>query len=157
MAARWYTYFQTKNLKLGTFLRVLRWKMLVYFLDIWSILRTLDIFWTFDLFYGHLEYFMDIWYLYFVVTWEIFPFCYVVPRKIWQPCRALVNTKNDKSISSADLMSESGSSRCWQRTATTESPPWELMSAWVRLPTWSRFNESVSDVIYKRILWNSSL
>jgi hypothetical protein len=48
-------YFQTKNPNLGHFCRVLQWKMLVYFMDIWSILRTIG------LFYGHLVYFTDIW------------------------------------------------------------------------------------------------
>jgi hypothetical protein len=33
--------------------------------------------WPFDMHYGLL--------LYFVVIWYIFPFWYVVPRKIWQP------------------------------------------------------------------------
>jgi hypothetical protein len=45
---------------------------LVYFIDIWYLL------WTFGIFYGHLVYFMDIWYI-------ITPLWYVVPRKIWQP------------------------------------------------------------------------
>jgi hypothetical protein len=40
--------FRTKNPNLGKFWRVLRWKMLVYFMDTWSILR------SFDIFYGHL-------------------------------------------------------------------------------------------------------
>jgi hypothetical protein len=42
--------------KLGKFLRVLQWKMLVY----------LHILETFSLFYGHLVYFMDIWYKFVV-------------------------------------------------------------------------------------------
>jgi hypothetical protein len=40
--------FQTKNPNLGKFWRVLQWKMLVYFMDSWSILR------SFVIFYGHL-------------------------------------------------------------------------------------------------------
>jgi hypothetical protein len=32
-------YFRTKNPYLGNFLRVLQWKMLVYFMAIWSILH----------------------------------------------------------------------------------------------------------------------
>jgi hypothetical protein len=40
--------FQTKNPNLGKFWRVLQWKMLVYFMDTWSILR------YFVIFYGHL-------------------------------------------------------------------------------------------------------
>jgi hypothetical protein len=41
--------FQTKNPNLGKFLRVLQWKMMVYFMDTLSILRSFVIF-------------MDIWY-----------------------------------------------------------------------------------------------
>jgi hypothetical protein len=37
-------YFQTKNHNLGKFWRVLRWKILVYFMAIWSILRLFGIF-----------------------------------------------------------------------------------------------------------------
>jgi hypothetical protein len=52
--------FQTKNRNLGTFWRVLQWKMFVYFMDIWSM------------------YFTDIWYIfshlvYLVVLWYTFP------------------------------------------------------------------------------------
>jgi hypothetical protein len=57
-------YFQTKDPNFGNFLRVLQWKMLVffyghlvYFTDIWSILQ------TFSLFYSHLVYFIEIWYI----------------------------------------------------------------------------------------------
>jgi hypothetical protein len=50
---------QTKNPNLGKFWRVLQWKMLVYFMDTRSILR------SFVIFYGHL--------VYFVVIWHIFP------------------------------------------------------------------------------------
>jgi hypothetical protein len=49
--------FQTKNPNLGKFWRVLQWKILVYFMTIWYILRPLEIF------YGHLEYFVVIWYI----------------------------------------------------------------------------------------------
>jgi hypothetical protein len=48
--------FQTKNQKLGTFWRVLQWKIMVYFMVIWSILR------PFDIFYGHLVYLVVIGY-----------------------------------------------------------------------------------------------
>jgi hypothetical protein len=48
-------YFQTKKTNLGKFWMVWKWKMLVYFMDIWCIL------WKFGIFYGHLVYFMDIW------------------------------------------------------------------------------------------------
>jgi hypothetical protein len=37
-------YIQTKNRNLGKFGRVLQWKLLVYFMDIWSILQPFDIF-----------------------------------------------------------------------------------------------------------------
>jgi hypothetical protein len=36
-------YFQTKNPNLGKFGRVLQWKMLVYFMAIWYILRSFGI------------------------------------------------------------------------------------------------------------------
>jgi hypothetical protein len=41
-------YFQTENRNLGKFWRVFQWKMLVYFRDIWSMLR------PFLILYGHL-------------------------------------------------------------------------------------------------------
>jgi hypothetical protein len=47
--------FQTKNQNLGKFGRVLLWKILVYFMTIWSMLRPLEIF------YGPLVYFVIIW------------------------------------------------------------------------------------------------
>jgi hypothetical protein len=40
--ARWYI-FKPKNPNLGKFGRVLRWKMLIYFMSIWSILRPFGI------------------------------------------------------------------------------------------------------------------
>jgi hypothetical protein len=46
-------YFQTKNLNLGTFWRVLQCKMLVSFMDIWYILRSFGIFWPFVIFCGN--------------------------------------------------------------------------------------------------------
>jgi hypothetical protein len=52
-------YFLTKNRNLGSFWTLLQWKMFVYFMDIWSILR------PFDIFYGH--------FVYFWVIWSIFP------------------------------------------------------------------------------------
>jgi hypothetical protein len=70
-------YLQTKNRNLGKFRMVLQWKMLIYFMDILSILL------PFDIFYGHLVYFVVIWYI-FSHRW------YIVPRKIWQPCFATV-------------------------------------------------------------------
>jgi hypothetical protein len=71
--------FQTKNHNLGKFWRVLQWKMLVYFMSIWSILC------PFGLFYVHLVYFTAIWSIlrpleifygrlvYSVAIWYIFP------------------------------------------------------------------------------------
>jgi hypothetical protein len=61
-------YFQAQTPNFGKFWRVLQWKMLVYFIDIWSIL------WPFGLFCGHLAF----WYTFS-------PFWLVAPRKIWQP------------------------------------------------------------------------
>jgi hypothetical protein len=49
--------FQTKNPNLGKFWRVSRWKILVYFMTIWFILR------PFEVFYGPLVYFLVIWYI----------------------------------------------------------------------------------------------
>jgi glycyl-tRNA synthetase alpha subunit len=48
-------YFQNKNPNLGKFGRVLQWKILVYFMAIWCILR------QFGMFYGHSVH-MVIWY-----------------------------------------------------------------------------------------------
>jgi hypothetical protein len=45
------------------------------------------------LFYGHMVYFIAIWYIFwpFAILYGylvyISPFWYVVPQKIWQPCR----------------------------------------------------------------------
>jgi hypothetical protein len=56
-------YFLTKIPNLGRFWRVSQRKMLVYnmamvyFTDNWYII------WSFGVFYGHLEYFMAIWYV----------------------------------------------------------------------------------------------
>jgi hypothetical protein len=88
---------------------------LVYFTDIWYILRKFGIFYRhlvflrrFDIFCCHLVYFINIWYIccrlvYFVAIWYILrqfgifwgnlvyfsPFWYCVPKKIWQPLIAL--------------------------------------------------------------------
>jgi hypothetical protein len=43
--------------------------------------------WPFGLPYGHLVFFVAIWY----ILWsfgQFFMFWYVIPRKIWQPCFA---------------------------------------------------------------------
>jgi hypothetical protein len=58
-------YFKTENSHLGKFWRVLQLKMMVYFIDILSILP------RFGIFCGNLVYFSRFW--------------YAVPRKIWQP------------------------------------------------------------------------
>jgi hypothetical protein len=50
--------FQTKNPNLGKFWRVFLWKILVYFMTIWSILRSSEIL------NGHLVYFVVIWYIF---------------------------------------------------------------------------------------------
>jgi hypothetical protein len=63
--------FQTKNPNLGTILRALDGKTLIYFRAIWNILR------IFGIFYAHL--------VHFVFMWYIFRFWYHVPRKVWQP------------------------------------------------------------------------
>jgi hypothetical protein len=69
--ARWYI-FKLKILIWVHFCRVLQWKMLLYFMDIWPILMPIGIF------YGHLVYFSKFW--------------NVVPRKIWrQPWSAKEN------------------------------------------------------------------
>jgi hypothetical protein len=66
-------FFQTKNPNLGKFWRVLRCKILAFFMNIWSILPP---FWyilcSFGNFYGYLVYFSQFW--------------SVVTRTIWQPC-----------------------------------------------------------------------
>jgi hypothetical protein len=66
--------FQT----LGKFWRVLNWKMLEYFMAIWSIFS------PFGLFYGHSVYCIAIWYISLLCIWYIlwlfgifFPFWYV--------------------------------------------------------------------------------
>jgi hypothetical protein len=50
--------FKTKNPHWGKLWRVLKWKILVYFMTIWSILRPLEIF------YSHLVDFVVIWYIF---------------------------------------------------------------------------------------------
>jgi hypothetical protein len=77
-------YFQTQIPILGKFWRVLKWKVLVYFMTLGFFLR------PFGIFYGHLVYIGLVW----CILWSfsifrvrlvyIFPFWYVVQRKIWQ-------------------------------------------------------------------------
>jgi hypothetical protein len=91
-------YFQIKNLNLGKLSKVLQWKMIVYFMAIWSIychlvyfvviryiLSPIGIFcgylvyfvanwyilWLFGIFCGHLVYFVDIW----NILWTFGIFC----------------------------------------------------------------------------------
>jgi signal transduction histidine kinase len=52
-------YFQTKNPNWGKFWRALYWKMLIYIIAIWNILRILGIF------YDHLVHFVFIWHIFF--------------------------------------------------------------------------------------------
>jgi hypothetical protein len=54
-------YFQTKNPHLGKFWRAFKWKKLEYSMTIWNILR------PFGIFYGHLVYFVSIWYIFVVI------------------------------------------------------------------------------------------
>jgi hypothetical protein len=49
--------FQTKNSNLGKFWRATQWKILVYYMTVWYILRPLEIF------YGRLVYFVAICYI----------------------------------------------------------------------------------------------
>jgi hypothetical protein len=70
-------YFQTQSPILGKFWRVLQWKILVYFMTIWSILP------PFGIYCGYLVYFIVIRYIlllcvifycylvYFIVIWYI--------------------------------------------------------------------------------------
>jgi hypothetical protein len=51
-------YFQTKIPILGKFWMVLEWKVLVYFMALWSVLR------TFGIFHGHSVYFGYVWYIF---------------------------------------------------------------------------------------------
>jgi hypothetical protein len=51
-------YFQTKNPNLGKFWRDLGWKILIYFMAIWNILR------TFGIYYDHLVHFVFIWHIF---------------------------------------------------------------------------------------------
>jgi hypothetical protein len=57
-------HFQTKIPKLGTFWRVLQWKMLSYFMAIWSILPIAIwyVLWQLGKFHGYLVYSLPFWY-----------------------------------------------------------------------------------------------
>jgi hypothetical protein len=58
-------YFQTKNPELGKFWRDFDWKMLIYFMAIWNILR------TFEIFYDHLVHVVFIWYIYLILAYGL--------------------------------------------------------------------------------------
>jgi hypothetical protein len=51
-------YLQTKIANLGIFWRALDWKMLIYLIAIWNILR------TFEIFCDHLVHFVLIWHIF---------------------------------------------------------------------------------------------
>jgi hypothetical protein len=58
-------------LLLGKFWKVLKWKLLEYFMNIWSILQPVDIF------YDHI--------VYFVAIWHSVLRSGILHQKIWQP------------------------------------------------------------------------
>jgi hypothetical protein len=51
--------FRTKNPNFGKFWRFFQWKMVVYFMETWSILQ------SFGIFYDHLVHFVFVWYIFF--------------------------------------------------------------------------------------------
>jgi hypothetical protein len=68
-------YFHTKNPDFGRFWRALKWKILVYFMTFWNILRPFIIIFA-------------VWCMLFVFIGYIFSrFGVFGPRKIWQPWR----------------------------------------------------------------------
>jgi hypothetical protein len=91
--------------------------ILVYFMDIWPILR------PFDILDGHLVYFEVIWYSFYQCG-------YIVPGKIWQP-RSFIATcpphfrvemSDDDRLRSTKMMAKTGWSKkciswCKQNTA----------------------------------------
>jgi hypothetical protein len=91
-------YFQTQNPNLGRFWRALQWKMLMYFMAYWSIEG------PFVILCGQL--------LNFVAIWYIFPFWYVVRRKIWQPW-SLLRSAGDSRRCSLDLTNLEPILRLW--------------------------------------------
>jgi hypothetical protein len=73
-------YFQAKNHHLGKFWRVLKWKMLVYFMAIWNICSTAfwNILWPFGIYVCSTA----IWY----IVWPFgifFPFWYSFPILVY--------------------------------------------------------------------------
>jgi hypothetical protein len=72
-------FFLNQNTILGKIRGALEWKMMIYFINIWNILR------PFNIFYDHLEYFVVIWYTFPVLVG-------LHLEKIWQPCHQLEHT-----------------------------------------------------------------
>jgi hypothetical protein len=124
-------HFQTQKPNLGKFLRASDWKLLIYCIAVWDILRTFGIFY-------------DTGYILssFVI---FFRFWYDVPRKIWQPwleCQLLkfINVPNvmtkviKKDIitfarrESADIGRELKVAADSNSYAST--PPWHGLEAW---------------------------
>jgi hypothetical protein len=88
--ARWYI-FKPKISIWVNFWKVLRWKMIVYFVAIRSIFLHLVYFIAIWYIYVHLVYFVIIWY--HLGSFGIFsPLWYVESRKIWQPCAQLLRS-----------------------------------------------------------------
>jgi hypothetical protein len=96
-------FFHTKIANFGIFLKALGLTFLAYFVAFWYILECIRME-NFGVSHGYLLYFMAIWYFCghlvfmwpfgnFLVIWyfcghfgNFFPFLFIVPRKIWQPC-----------------------------------------------------------------------
>jgi hypothetical protein len=78
--------FQTKNPNLGTILRVLQYKNLVYFVTIWSILRPLEIF-------------MAIWY----ILWSFGKF-FPVLVFCWKKNLAALQSKPCRKVKARSLL-----------------------------------------------------
>jgi hypothetical protein len=75
-------YFQTKNPNLGKFWRIFQME------DV-----GICVLWPFGKFSVHLVNVVAIW----DIVWSFgtfFPFWYVVPRKIWQPCICTIDSEN---------------------------------------------------------------
>jgi glycosyltransferase involved in cell wall biosynthesis len=82
--ARWYI-FKPKKPNLGKFLRVLQWKILVYFMDIWSIFRPFRI------------YFMALWYI--LSSFGIFsPFWFFVPKQSGNPGHGSLDNSQEQIV-----------------------------------------------------------
>jgi hypothetical protein len=90
-------YFQTKRPNLGKFWRDLEWKMLIYFIVFWNILRSCDVS------YGHLVFGIG----------NFPPFWYIASRKIWQPCQGpTFNTLSSVAIFSVKICQNFSSHFC---------------------------------------------